>query len=148
MDDRCPKCSQKKSASAQAACARCGLVFALWNPENAPMVVALDEGAESLWSAAITNWHNVEAHDAFLKYCSVANMLPAAGRRYRERLDERSDDEIALQMQKRVLAMATAAMGANAQKPPEPITRSGVFWVVIVAALSLGIIAAMMFRKK
>jgi hypothetical protein len=148
MDDRCPKCSQKKAAPTQEACVRCGLVFALWNPDNAPKVVALDEGAETLWSAVAKNWSDVEAHDAFLKYCSVASMLPAAGRRYRERLDEQPSDEIAQQMQKRILAMATAAMGSPAQKPPEPFTRSGAFWVVIVGALSLGIIAAMMFRKK
>lgn len=148
MDLRCPKCSQKKTASTQEACARCGLVFALWNPENAPKVVAFDERAEALWSTIVSNWNNAGAHDAFLKYCSVASMLPAAGRRYRERLDEQPGDEVALQMQKRVLAMATAAMGAPAQKTPDPITRSGVFWVVIVAALSLGIVAAMMFRRK
>jgi hypothetical protein len=146
MDDRCPKCSHKKANPEQGACARCGLVFALWNPELATRVVALDERAESLWADVAANWSRVEAHDAFLKHCSVAQMLPAAGRRYRERLDERPGDEMALQMQKRVLAMATALMGTPAQKPPEPFTRSGAFWAVVVGALSLGIIAAMMFR--
>ena len=148
MDDRCPKCSHKKTSPAQPACARCGLMFALWNPAAAPKPVALDEAAEALWAKATTTWQSPEAHDAFLKHCSVAGMLPAAGRRYRERLDERPTDEVAQQMQKRVLQMATALMGAPAQKQPGPFTRSGTFWMIVIAALSLGIIAALMFRKK
>ena len=123
-------------------------MFALWNPAAAPKPVALDEAAEALWAKATTTWQSPEAHDAFLKHCSVAGMLPAAGRRYRERLDERPTDEVAQQMQKRVLQMATALMGAPAQKQPDPFTRSGTFWMIVIAALSLGIIAALMFRKK
>ena len=148
MDLRCPKCSHKKASAAQPACARCGLIFALWNPEAAPKPVALDEAAEALWVTATTSWQSSEAHDAFLKHCSVAGMLPAAGRRYRERLDEQPTDEIAQQMQRRLLQMATALMGAPAQKPPDPFTRSGSFWMIVIAALSLGIIAALVFRKK
>ncbi|MDX2021438.1 MAG: hypothetical protein SF187_14445 [Deltaproteobacteria bacterium] len=147
MDDRCPKCNHKKASPAAQACPRCGLVFALWKPEEAPQVVALDEAAEALWAKAVADWNNTDAHDAFLKHCSVLGMLSAAGRRYRERLDERPTDEVAQQMQKRVLAMATALLGAPPQKPPAPFTRSGGFWMVLLCALFVGIIAALTFRR-
>ena len=129
------------------ACPRCGLVFSLWKPDAAPNVVALDDAAEGLWAKAVGDWNNTAVHDAFLKHCSVSGMLSAAGRRYRERLDERGNDEVAQQMQKRVLAMATALLGAPAQKPPAPFTRSAGFWMVLLCSLFVGIIAALIFRK-
>ena len=143
----CPKCGYKKSAATQTACPRCGLVFALWKPEQKPQVMPLDPTAEVLWSAAQQEWASTPAHDAFLKHCSVAGLLPAAGRRYRERLDQEPNDPVAVQMQKRVLAMATALLGAPAPKPPAPFTRSTAFWVVLLCSLFVGIVAAMMFRR-
>lgn len=148
MDERCPKCSHKKNAAGAEACPRCGLVFALWKPDEAPKVVSLDEAAEALWAKAVADWANPAAHDAFLKHCSVMGMLSAAGRRYRERLDERPTDDVAQQMQKRVLSMATALLGAPAQKPPAPFTRSAGFWMVLLCALFVGIIAALTFGKR
>ncbi len=145
--DRCPKCSHKKANAAQDACVRCGLVFALWNPDQAPMVVPLDPHAEALWLSVTQAWDSTAAHDAFLKHCSVAGLLPAAGRRYRERLDENPNDGVAQQMQKRVLAMATALLGVPATKPPAPFTRSIAFWLVLLCSLFVGIVAALMFRK-
>lgn len=146
-DERCPKCSHRKASASQEACARCGLAFALWDPASTPRLVPLDDRAEALWKDAVSAWDNPTAHDAFLKHCSMAGLLPAAGRRYREKLDAHPHDLVAAQMQKRVLAMATALLGAPTQKPSAPFTRSAGFWLILLSALFLGIIGALMFKR-
>lgn len=107
----------------------------------------LDPQAEALWRNVEQAWQSVEAHDAFLKHCSLAGLLPAAGRRYRQRLDQDPVDATAQQMQKRVLAMATALLGAPPARPPAPFTRSTGFWVVLLCALFVGVMAALMFGR-
>lgn len=146
-EDRCPKCHHGKSAASPQACARCGLVFARWDPRTADVMAELDEQGERLWQDAVQSWQDAAAHDAFLKHCSVAGLLPAAGRRYRERLDAHPADAVADKMQKRVVGMAMALLGAPAQKPPAPFTRSTAFWLILLSALFIGIIGALMFRR-
>ena len=148
---RCPKCHHERTRAATSApseaCARCGLVFALWKPEAVSPAVVLDAEAERLWQAACDAWTAPASHDAFLKYCSTAGLLPAAGRRYREHLDAHPRDAVAERMQARVVSMAMALLGAPAQKPPAPFTRSTAFWLILLCSLFVGIIGALMFRR-
>lgn len=147
QEDRCPKCHHAKVSVTQEACPRCGLVFALWDPSQTPSVLPLDPQAEALWASAVSAWQTPDTHDAFLKHCSVAGLLPAAGRRYREWLDTHPGDAVAEQMQKRVLAMATALLGAPPQKPATPFTRSGAFWLIVLCSLVVGVLGALVFRR-
>lgn len=141
---RCPKCSHKRKNDADA-CARCGLVFALWTPAMAADVAVLGEAGEALWAEAKAAWQDDEKHDAFLKHCSAGGLLAVAGRRYRERLDETPGDAVATRMQERVLSMATLTY-ARPSTPPVPVTRTKWFWIVLggvgvagaLAALALG----------
>jgi hypothetical protein len=45
------------------------------------------------------NWQDLRRHEEFAKYCLQANLLPAAGRCYRDRLDRFPGDAIATKMQ-------------------------------------------------
>lgn len=142
----CPKCGHPRPDPA-TSCARCGLVFAKWSPEEASGVVApLDERAEALWADALASWNDEGRHDAFLKHCSAAGLLAAAGRRYRARLDERPGDQVTVRMQERVLHLATVAFTVQRSRPPEPITRKSWFWLVLATCGALGIAAAFLLR--
>jgi hypothetical protein len=79
-ESACPKCSRRREEETTNACARCGLVFAYWNPEKAAQVIKLDEKAEAMWTNVRRSWRDESKHDAFLKYCSMAGLLAAAGR--------------------------------------------------------------------
>jgi len=117
------------------------LVFAFWNPDTATHVVRLDEKAEALWTAARRSWKDEAKHDAFLKYCSLAGLLAPAGRCYRLRLDKTPEDEIALRMQERIVAMATLSF-ARPTAPPKPVTRTQWFWMILVIGVIAGVIAS------
>lgn len=141
----CPKCLHPRREGAEA-CARCGLVYALWRPEAAHTAVTpLDDAAEALWRDAQADWANGARHDAFLKHCSLVGQLGAAGRRYRERADADPGDTLARKMQERVLAMATVALATPA-KAPVPVTRARWFWAVMVAGLVAGMAGALLRR--
>jgi hypothetical protein len=88
------------------------------------------------------NWQDLRRHEEFAKYCLQANLLPAAGRCYRDRLDRFPGDAIATKMQKEILAKATLGLMAQKRQSSAPVTRSKWFWVIIVAAMALAIAAA------
>lgn len=145
--DLCPKCGYKRRQENES-CARCGLIYALWTPEKAAEVVTLDGGAEALWADVDNNWHDEAKHETFLKHCSAAGMLAAAGRRYRERLDRVSTDPIAAKMQERLLTMAAATIVASRPMTSVPITRTTWFWVVIAVCGIAGLMSAFMFGRR
>jgi hypothetical protein len=144
-ESACPKCQQPRRAGA-VACARCGLVFANWTPEQAEAVVRLDERGEALWAAVRESWREEERHDAFLKYCSLAGLLAPAGRCYRERLAADPQDALAARMQQRILTMATASF-THPAAPPRPVTRSVWFWTLLVGCALVGLLGALIFRR-
>jgi hypothetical protein len=142
----CPKCGKKRTAEAES-CARCGLVFALWQPETGAAPVSLDGNGEALWRAIQDNWSDSSRHEEFLKHCLQTGTLAAAGRLYREHLDENPKDAIAAQMQGQVLAKAALGLAINKTQVHQPVTRSGWFWVVVLTAMAIGIAAGLFFRK-
>jgi len=81
-------------------------------------------------------------HEEFAKYCLQANLLPAAGRCYRERLDRFPGDAIATKMQKEILAKAALGLMVQKRQPAAPVTRSKWFWVIILAAMAVAVAAA------
>ena len=141
----CPKCGRNREDETTNSCARCGLVFAFWTPDKAADVVKLDEKAEALWTQARRSWKDESKHDAFLKYCSMAGLLAPAGRCYRLRLDKTPDDEIAIKMQERIVAMATLSF-ARPSAPPRPVTRTQWFWMILVIGVIAGVIASFVIK--
>jgi hypothetical protein len=142
----CPKCGKKRSSNADA-CPRCGLVFALWKPGDGPTVACLDEGGEALWRKAQENWSDSRSHEAFLKHCLQTHTLAAAGRLYRERLDEDPKDVLAAQMQNQVLSKAALGLSLNKSQPRTAVTRTRWFWVIVLTAMALGIAGGLFWRR-
>jgi len=126
----CPKCGRKRDQGA-SACPRCGLRFALWSPAG-----------QVHWQQVEANWQDLRRHEEFAKYCLQANLLPAAGRCYRERLDRFPGDAIATKMQKEILAKAALGLMVQKRQPAAPVTRSKWFWVIILAAMAVAVAAA------
>jgi hypothetical protein len=100
---------------------------------------------QELWQQVEANWQEVGRHEEFAKYCLQSNLLPAAGRCYRDRLDRFPGDAIATKLQAEILAKATLGLLVQKRQAAEPVTRSKWFWVVILAAMALAIAAALVW---
>ncbi len=142
----CPKCGKRRGGNVEA-CPRCGLVFALWKPEDGAAAIRLDAAGEELWRAVQENWSDSARHEAFLKHCLQTDVLAAAGRLYRDRLDENPKDVLAAQMQSQVLAKASLGLSLNKSEPRTALTRTRWFWVVVLTAMALGIAAGLFWRR-
>jgi len=144
INDRaaCPKCGRKRDPGVPA-CPRCGLRFALWRPGLADPRTQLNPRGQELWQEVEANWQDTSRHEEFAKYCLQANLLPAAGRCYRDRLDRSPGDAVAAKMQAAILAKASLGLVVQQQRQAaQPITRSKWFWVIILAAMALAIAGA------
>ena len=137
----CPKCGRKRDQG-DSACPRCGLRFALWRPSLADPRVQLNPAGQVHWQQVEANWQDLRRHEEFAKYCLQANLLPAAGRCYRDRLDRFPGDAIATKMQKEILAKSTLGLMVQKRQLAAPVTRSKWFWVIVVAAMAAAIAAA------
>jgi rubredoxin len=141
----CPKCGKKYQLKAES-CSRCGLVFALWKPENSTSIANLDSIGEDLWKKLQENWNDLAGHEAFLKHCLLTDTLAVAGRLYRERLDDNPRDAISAQMQGQVLSKASLGLAIHKTQPRQVITRSKGFWVMVLTAMALGIAGGLFWR--
>lgn len=146
----CPKCGKKRRAEPQGeteSCPRCGLVFSLWKEDRSVAMAKLDSAGEELWRRVQEHWGDSARHEEFLKHCLQTDALAAAGRLYRERLDENPKDAVAAQMQSQILSKAALALSIHKSQPREAITRSRWFWVVILVAMAFGIAGGLFWRK-
>jgi hypothetical protein len=142
----CPKCGRKRIPEAEA-CPRCGLVFALWSPDGSVPTASLDDHGTELWGKIAGNWSDAALHEEFLRHCLQTGTLSAAGRLYRERLDESPKDAIAAHMQNQVLAKAALGLSINKTQPRQAVTRNRWFWVVVLTAMALGIAGGLFWRR-
>jgi hypothetical protein len=140
----CPKCGRARDAGAET-CARCGLMFARWSPEQAAEVVQLDATGEKLWADLRASWNDEALHDAFVKHCSVSGRLPAAGRLYRALLDREPGNALATRMQARIVGMATALLTPTQPRGPAVSRRGWFLWVLIIGALA-GVLGSLLYR--
>jgi uncharacterized Zn finger protein (UPF0148 family) len=145
----CPKCGKPRRAEGEEACARCGLVFALWSPERTSEAPRLDETGEALWSAAADRFAEEARHESFIKHCAATGALAAAGARYRGWLDAHPGDAVAERMQARIVGLMTVQLGAMA-RGAAPARRSLAqarwFWGVLVLCGFGGLVAALLWR--
>ncbi|MGC4120672.1 MAG: hypothetical protein QM765_40070 [Myxococcales bacterium] len=86
----CPKCGSARPETAES-CAKCGLVFALFKPEN----LALPGPLEELWREVEACWTDADRHAAFLAACVSGDVLTEAVRRYRVRAEQVPGDALA-----------------------------------------------------
>ena len=142
----CPKCGKKRAPELES-CSRCGLVFALWKEASTAPLVPLDRLGAELWQDIQGHWSDANLHEELLKHCLQAGTLAAAGRLYRERLDENPKDAVAAQMQAQILTKATLTLSLNKSQPREAVTRSRWFWAMILLAMALGISGGLFWRK-
>ncbi|MBI5544508.1 MAG: hypothetical protein HY901_11500 [Deltaproteobacteria bacterium] len=140
----CPKCGTPHSADL-TACSRCGLVFALFNPEN----LALPKPLEEQWSALEGAWTEVERHEAFLADCSLAGVLTEAARRYRVRSEQVPGDALAIRYRDEAGAKLMALASLPLQREPKSegaSTRVKLVVAVLFFLASVGVCVAI-FRQ-
>jgi hypothetical protein len=110
-------------------------------------MVPLDSRGSELWQDVQGHWSDSVRHEEFLKHCLQGGTLAAAGRLYRERLDENPRDAVAAQMQKQVVAKATLSLSINKSQPREAVTRTRWFWAIVLVAMALGIAGGLFWRR-
>lgn len=107
---------------------------------------SLDSQGAELWQKIASDWSDSALHEEFLKHCLQTGTLAAAGRLYRERLDQDPKDAVAAHMQSQVLAKAALHLSITRTQPREPLTRNRWFWVVVLSAMALGIAGGLFWR--
>jgi hypothetical protein len=110
-------------------------------------MVPLDSRGNDLWQAVQGHWSDATRHEELLKHCLQTGTLAAAGRLYRERLDENPKDAMAAQMQAQILSKATLTLSINKRQPREAVTRSRWFWAILLLAMALGIAGGLFWRR-
>lgn len=134
----CPKCGSARPEAAES-CAKCGVVFALFKPEN----LALSAPLEDLWARVEASWTDPARHEAFLSACVSVEVLSEAVRRYRVRSEQAPGDALASRFRDdattRLMAHAELPpsspredAGSSLSKPASPVTL-----VLVVACLAL-----------
>jgi len=117
-------------------------------PAGAPpgAIPPLDPTATSLFAACEAAWDDEQRHDKFVKYCSASGLLASAARQYRVRLEHHPDDPVATKMQHRIVTMASFLLTTH-QPPPQPLTRSRWFLVLVGVAAIAGLLAALLYGR-
>jgi hypothetical protein len=106
----------------------------------------LDPTATALYAACEAAWDDEQRHDKFVKYCSASGLLASAARQYRVRLQQHPGDPTATKMQQRIVTM-TSFLLTRHQPPPEPLTRSRWFLVLVGVAAIAGLLAALLYGR-
>jgi hypothetical protein len=106
----------------------------------------LDPTATALFAACEASWDDDHRHDKFVKYCSGSGLLASAARQYRLRLEKQPEDPMATRMQQRIVTMASFLLTQH-QPPPEPLTRSRWFLVLVGVAAVAGLLAALLYGR-
>lgn len=87
-----------------------------------PAPVEVKPGPEAhlwtAWNKLVADWGRPQAHDQFVSFCAGAGSLPFAGMRYRDRIADKPDDEMAKKGRDRVLTQAMV-MATNAKETTE-----------------------------
>jgi hypothetical protein len=83
---------------------------------------------EALWKKVLADFGSEAAHEAFLRHCSVCELLPEAARRYRAHKEAAADDATRAAVDVRLAAITAMALaqidtkkGAIERKKPHPL---------------------------
>ena len=106
----------------------------------------LDPTATALFTACEAAWDDEQLHDKFVKYCSASGLLATAARQYRLRLEQHPADSVSTKMQQRIVTMASFLLTTH-QPPPQPLTRSRWFLVLVGVAALAGLLAALLYGR-
>lgn len=138
----CPKCGAARVEGAES-CAKCGLVYALFKPEN----LALPRPLEELWKGCEASWTDADRHTAFLAACVSAEVLSEAARRYRVRAEHAPGDGIATRFRDEAVArlMAVAEVPLEHTTPEQHQAR-GVLIAVVLVGASLAALLTVIFK--
>jgi hypothetical protein len=135
----CPKCASPRQGERQA-CARCGLVFARFNPDD----FALPAPVEAMWKDLNAHWSDLARHEAFLDACSLADLLTEAVRRYRFKAEENPADPVAAryrdQLIERLMAVASLPSREAQGTARSPRRAIGVAGFVMLGVVALALI--------
>ncbi len=99
---------------------------------------------EEAWEQLTARWDDEAAHEVYLSRCSDLEGLAQAGRRYREMLQSRAGDPVALRWCEEIVKRATV-LGLTQlprTRPPRPMPR----WArVALAAAALWVVAYLLW---
>lgn len=138
----CPKCGHRQRN--QESCDRCGLVFALWDPER--VKAPTDEAAEALWNAVDQAWDEDARHHAFAQYCSLMGQYAYAAQQYGRAREVEGRHDRAVAEIARLTAIAQSALAATQPKTSAATVRRIKTILLVVAfavcAAMLAIVAS------
>jgi hypothetical protein len=106
---------------------------------------------DSAWAEVEARWEEAGAHQAYLARFSDLEGLTSAGRRYKQALDRRPGDPVALRGRDEVLKRATALALAQLPRTRPPSTWGMPRWLrslLVAAAIALfvGVVATLAWQ--
>ncbi len=106
------------------------------------------EAGDEGWAALQARWGDDEAHRAYLAGAQDLAGLTEVGRRYREALERRPDDAVALRWRDEIVKRASVLALAQLPRtrPPRAVPRWLRMVGVLVAALLVGAAVAVAIR--
>lgn len=107
----CPKCGSRSPMTSED-CASCGIVFSRYKPDTdesyfGDLNVVAKREISALWEAVVENYESELTHDRFVRACQEAKCLSFAAHKYSKILSAAPGEELALKMQKQVMAYAS-----------------------------------------
>lgn len=117
-------------------------------------MVDLDEQGEALWREVTVAWEDPARHDRFVHHCFMVGQLPAAGARYRSRLEAQpalseAGAVIARKMQQRVVFLSLQALGKTSPRATRSsFMRSPWLLVVVVLGAALGALLGLFYGAR
>lgn len=139
----CPKCVAPRKPNARA-CPQCGLIFENFRPEeHTPSATLL-----ASWTQLTLAWDDPQAHERFVKDALLRQEVVPAGRLYRIRLARVPEDGMASHGRDLMLKLAAGStpLAPPRDKVPRAARTVRVIAVVLVVAVSLGLLIGMLGR--
>ena len=134
----CPKCGEPRPDTVES-CAKCGVVFALFKPEN----LALPGPLEELWKAIEAKWDDTARHEVFQAACLTPEVLGEAVRRYRIKSQLMPSDSLASRFRDEAIArlMVHTELPLNARADAsEAIQERSRRLALLMLVLSVGLL--------
>lgn len=114
LHTQCPKCEAKNPVTS-VECRKCGVILQKLQQMNEHNF-RTTERVRVQWERVIANYEDERRHDVFLRMCQEDLSLPFAAHKYQSILDVDPQEDIAIEMKKRVNQLVQSSLTLNEAK--------------------------------
>ena len=145
----CPECGYE-NPKGSVSCKRCLLIFEIYVKYHmrANSQVNGPRKLEEKWKELLTDYDNIEKHEAFISDALKDKNLQFVSQQYRKMLDMNAADEIAKKMIDKIIQLATLTYVPPLRKEPPKSTRWITVSILATIVIVVFTVAVFMMMKK